>query len=251
MWRELPEILLLVSAPFVGTFLSLVVKRLPRGRAIVFGRSSCEACGTGLAWYQMVPLVSWLWQRGRCRECGARFGPFYPLVELAALAIAVWSVWMTEPPVSIITAGLGFWLLALALIDYKHFLLPDRLTLPLIPLGLIVIAILNPGRLLDHIGAALLGAAALYALAHLYRALRGREGLGMGDVKLMAAAGSWVGVAGLPSVLLIASVSALLFLMPEALLKRRLRAGGKIPFGTFLCLGLFVTWLHGPIVGAI
>ena len=143
-----PEgLIALVLAPFVGSFLGVVVRRLPAGRPLALGRSACETCGRALGPGELVPLLSWLWQRGRC-GCGrVALSPFYPAIELAALAVALSAAWLLSGWLLRASLALGWTLLALAAIDLRHYLLPDVLTLPLIPAGLAVAGVLDPGLL--------------------------------------------------------------------------------------------------------
>ncbi|MEO3430496.1 prepilin peptidase [Pelagibius sp. CAU 1746] len=151
----------LLAAPFIGSFLGTLILRLPEGRPVVFDRSRCEACGQVLGALDQVPVFSWLAFKGRCRHCGTKLGVFYPLIELAALGVALWAAFTVPPHLVWPTAALGWVLLVLAAIDAKHFLLPDVLTLPLIPAGLAVAWWLDPaglpgGHVLHHaLGAAL------------------------------------------------------------------------------------------------
>ena len=247
---------LLLAAPFIGSFLGTLISRLPEGRPVVFDRSRCEACGHVLGAGDMVPLFSWLLLKGRCRHCGAKLGIFYPLIELAALGVALWALLTMPPHLAWPTAALGWVLLALALIDAKHFLLPDVLTLPLIPAGLAVAWWLDPAGLLGaqvlhHALGAALGFLGFAGLAWAYQRLRGREGLGLGDAKLLAAAGAWVSWSGLGSVLLWAAPIALVVSLAAGLiqgtLSDKLAGRSALPFGPFLALGLWLTWLYGPI----
>jgi leader peptidase (prepilin peptidase)/N-methyltransferase len=181
----------LIFATFLGSFLGTLILRLPEGRPLFLDRSHCEACGQTLGVRDLVPLFSWLLLKGRCRLCGAKLGAFYPLIELAAVGVALWALLTLPAPLVWPTAALGWVLLALAVIDARHFLLPDVLTLPLIPAGLAVAWWLDPGQLLHHALGAALGFVGFAGLAWVYRKLRGREGLGLGDAKLLAAAGAW------------------------------------------------------------
>ncbi len=150
-----------------------------------------------------MPLLSWFAAGGRCRHCGARLGWFYPAVEAAALAIALLAVGVDRGAMAWIDAGFGWWLLALAWIDWRHMVLPDVMTLPLVPIGLRghVGKPWNRRNLRDSLLGAAAGLFGLWLVAWVYRRIRGREGLGFGDAKLFAAAGAWVGASGLPGVL--------------------------------------------------
>ena len=240
-------VFLLLAAPFVGSFLGVIVLRLPEGRGVVAGRSACPACGRALGAADLVPLASWALLRGRCRSCGAALGAFYPAIELAALAVALWSVAVLPGWLAHAGALLGWTLLALAEIDRRTTLLPDALTLPLIAGGLAVAAALPGEALADHLVGAAAGVLSLGAVAAGYAALRGREGLGLGDVKLFAAAGAWVGWQGLASVLLIAAATGLAVALLGALRRGRLAGTDALPFGPFLAFGLWITFLYGPL----
>jgi len=235
-----------IAAPFVGSFLGVVVSRSRAPRSILVGRSACEHCGAKLAPRDLVPVLSWLAARGRCRYCDAPLGLFYPGIELAALAIALWSAALTSGWLVWASCLLGWPLLALAVIDFRHFLLPDFLTMPLLAAGL-AIAALEPETLQDHVIGAASGFLFVVLVRQGYWLLRRREGIGLGDAKLLAAAGAWVAWQGLPSVVLIAAVAAL-----AGALLRPHRGGSisltdRVPFGAALCLGTWIVWLYGPV----
>ena len=234
----------LLFSPFIGSFLGVVIRRLPLGRPIVLTRSACERCGHVLAARDLVPLLSFAWLRGRCRFCRAGIPVFHLGIELAAMAVAAWAILADGPGDTArvwADCALGWTLLTLAAIDTEHLRLPDVLTLPLVMAGLAVTALLEPDAATDHAVAAVLGFAAFAGLAALYRRLRGREGLGLGDAKLLAAAGAWVGLAGLPAVVVTGAVLALLVTLGL----RRDGGSAPIPFGPYLALGTWVVRLHG------
>jgi leader peptidase (prepilin peptidase)/N-methyltransferase len=236
-------------APFIGSFLGVVVMRHDAPAQMLLGRSACGACGKRLGAADMVPVLSWLVLRGKCRSCGAPIGLFYPAIELGALAVALWSATVFSSLALWASCVLGWTLLVLAVTDLKYFRLPDFLTLPLVAAGLLVTAVLGSDSLIDSLAAHALGAVAGYVFVRLlrfaYRAVRGREGMGLGDAKLLAAAGAWVSWQGLPSVLVIAALSALAIV----LLWRgpKIDPAQRVPFGVFLSLGLWITWLYGPL----
>ncbi len=239
----------LAAAPFIGSFLGTLVLRLPEGRPVGFARSACPACGHALSARDMLPLVGRALLGARCRHCAAPIPRFYPAMELAALGVALWAWTEASGAALLASCLLGWGLLALALIDRRHFLLPDALTLPMIGLGLGATALLDPAGLVAHALAAAAGWACFAGLALLYRRLRGREGLGLGDAKLLAAGGAWLGPAGLPGAVLAAALLGL----AEALAVRLaggapLEAGQRIAFGTWLAAGIWLVWLYGPPV---
>jgi leader peptidase (prepilin peptidase) / N-methyltransferase len=238
----------LMAAPFIGSFLGVLVQRLPEGQPIAWGRSRCEHCGTALAARDLIPLVSWLAARGRCRFCGQPLGWFYPGIELAALAVALVAVAADREEGIWFDCILGWWLLALGWIDLRRWLLPDALTLPLVIAGVAAAAILDPEQLTDRALGAALGYLGFRLIASAYRALRGREGLGRGDAKLLAASGAWVGASALPQVILGAAASALVAAICLRLVGVRLAAHSALPFGPFLALATWVIWLVGPFL---
>jgi leader peptidase (prepilin peptidase)/N-methyltransferase len=239
---------IVVAAPLVGSFVGVVIERLPAGRPILLGRSTCDACSAMLGARDLVPLVSWLWQRRRCAYCRAHLGAFYPAIELAALAVALSAAWLITGWLLVASCLLGWTLLGLAMIDHRHFLLPDVLTLPLIPAGLAVAYAIEPALLPGHILGALAGFAAFAAIAFVYRRLRRREGLGLGDAKLLAAAGAWLGWQALPGLVVIAAVCALAIALARTVAGDALSATTKIAFGSYLALAFWLVWLLGPLI---
>jgi leader peptidase (prepilin peptidase)/N-methyltransferase len=238
----------LVLAPFVGSFLGVVIDRLPAGRRLVLTRSACDQCGRRLGAPDLVPLLSYLARRGRC-SCGkVRLSWFYPGIELAALAVAASAAWVLSGWLLWASLGLGWTLLALAAIDLRHYVLPDLLTLPLIPAGLAVALALDPALLPGHALGALLGFGAFALIGELYRRLRGRHGLGLGDAKLLAAAGAWLGWAALPGVVLIGAALALALALAQALGGAKLVLTGQVAFGPHLALAFWLVWLLGPLI---
>jgi leader peptidase (prepilin peptidase)/N-methyltransferase len=232
-----------LAAPFVGSFLGLLVRRLPEGRPVAWGRSGCEACGAVLQARDLVPLLSWLAARGRCRFCRQPLGWFYPGIELAALAVALLAIAVDGGDAVWLDCVLGWWLLTLGWIDLRTGLLPDALTLPLVVAGLAAAAALDPEDLASRALGAVLGWLGLWAVGALYRQWRGRAGLGGGDPKLLAASGAWVGAAALPQVILLAALAALAAALGLRLAGRRLGLHSALPFGPFLALATWLVWL--------
>jgi leader peptidase (prepilin peptidase)/N-methyltransferase len=232
-------VMALVVAPFAGSFIGVLILRLPDGRPVVFGRSRCDRCGTALTFRDMIPLFSYAAQRGRCRHCGVAIGWFYPAVEIAALCVASSAVVFSPPGAILIDCILGWTLVALAWIDTRTYTLPDVLTLPLIAAGIGQAWFLGGGVRGAIIGA-VAGFGILFLLQRLYRAVRHREGIGLGDAKLLAVAGAWLGPGGLPYVLLAASVLALIAAGIGHLFGVKIQRDTAIPFGPFLALGIWV-----------
>jgi leader peptidase (prepilin peptidase)/N-methyltransferase len=269
-----------------GSFLNVCLSRWPEGESVVRPRSHCRDCDHELAWWENVPLVSWLALRGRCRKCGAWIGWRYPLVELALGALWAVSAWQYAPAIRFI--GLSRWGLlylsvaflgpflflwlstALAVLDTEYLWLPDKLTLPGIVAGLFVAALYKyffagsiftpvtfgnfflspPMRTfwVDRLLSILAAAALILLIRWLYKFIRKREGMGLGDAKLMAMLAAWL---GLPGALLAFALGAVLGAVAALVLlafparDNETWAATKLPFGTFLCIGGIVSSLWG------
>jgi len=221
--------------------------RLPAGKPVTWDRSACDHCGHRLRAADLVPIASWLAARGRCRHCGARLALLYPAIELGALGVAIWAATVSEGWLLWASCALGWCLLALAVIDLRDGLLPDGLTLPLVPLGLAVAYLEDPSTLVPRAIGAVAGYAVFAFVRIFYRRLRGRDGLGLGDVKLLAAAGAWVSWDGLPSVVLIAAIAGLGAVLIGAVAGRRIAVDQRLAFGPSLCLATWLVWLYGPL----
>ena len=227
----------LLGAPFVGSFLAVLIRRMPRGALLVPARSHCEACGSAIAFRDMIPLLGAVLLRGRCRVCGAEIAAQHWHVELAAVLVPATALLAGVDPSALWPVCiLGWALLALGWIDWDWLLLPDALTLPLVLAGLAATWWLDPGLTTDHAVAAALGYASVQALAMGYRRLRGREGIGAGDAKLLAAIGAWTGLELLPWVVMGAAVTGLLLAAAMAARGRAMGAATALPFGTCLAV---------------
>ena len=237
-----------IAAPFVGSFLGTLVLRLPAGEPIAWSRSVCRHCGHTLGVRDLAPLLSWLTLGGRCRYCSASLGAFYPAMELAAVAIALWAVAALPPHLVWVGSMLGWALLGAAVLDLRLLVLPDLLVLPLIPAGIALHWAVAPESWIDHAAGAAAGFGVFVAIGLIYRMLRGRDGLGFGDAKLLAAAGAWVSWTGLPSVVFLAALFGLGGVLAATLVRRRPDASREIPFGPCLALAAWVVWLYGPLV---
>lgn len=232
------SVLLLALSPAIGSFLGVLIDRLPRGVGVVRPRSACRSCGTRLAARDLIPILSFAAMRGRCRHCGAPIPPVLLYTEIAALGAAVMAVILAAVPAAAWLIAVVLWLLwTLAVIDLLHLRLPDPLTGALAAAAALWALLFgDPGGALT--GAAL-GAGSFLALRLGYRALRGREGLGLGDVKLMAGLGALTGPWDLPLLVLIAALLAL----AGAALSGGWQARRALPFGTALAAAGALVWL--------
>jgi leader peptidase (prepilin peptidase) / N-methyltransferase len=234
-------IFLFLFGLLVGSFLTVVAHRLPRGGSVVGGRSHCPACGAQIAAYDNIPLFSWMALRGRARCCGARISPRYPLTELAAGALyAVTVLVLWEEPAEI-ALGLAFvtMLLAITLTDLERRLIPNKILLVGGLVGLAIAAATDPASLLERGIAAAAAGGLLFAVALAYP-----RGMGMGDVKLAAVMGFYLGRSVAPALLIAFAAGSLFGLV---LIARRGAAARKqaVPFGPFLALGGVLGLLAG------
>jgi leader peptidase (prepilin peptidase)/N-methyltransferase len=227
----------------VGSFIATAAIRWPQGKSVTAGRSRCDGCDAALGSAELVPLLSWLIQRGRCRRCGARIDPSHVAIELAGAALGLAAALAHPLPLALASALLGWWLLLIAVIDLEHQWLPDRLTLPLIPLGFAAAWAGFGPPLPERLAGAVIGWAALAAIAWLYRALRGREGMGGGDPKMLGAIGAWVGAWYLPVILLGAGLLGLAAALAMRLRGEEVSATSRLPLGTLMALAAWPLWL--------
>lgn len=229
----------------IGSFLNVCISRLPAGESIVFPRSRCPACRTPIHWYDNLPVISYLVLGGRCRACGVCISPRYPLIECATgVAFAAQAYAFADQPL-MLAQRLVFTALLLALFgtDLETQRLPNVLTLPGLAAGLAFSLFLPPGMLSSLIGAAL-GAVILLGIRWLWRAVQGVDAMGLGDVKMLAMIGAFLGWQQVWLVLLLSSCTgAILGIMLTAAGGRSMQS--RLPFGTFLA----VAALAGALVG--
>jgi leader peptidase (prepilin peptidase)/N-methyltransferase len=246
------SLLPVLAAPFIGSFLGVLILRLPAGTPVAFARSRCPHCATNLTAIDMLPLISFAALRGRCRHCARPIGSFHPAIELAATAVAVWALLAEPGPARLWPdCALGWTLLTLAWIDFDTLLLPDLLTLPLLLAGLALTLATDPQALTDHCLAAVAGYLSFQGLSLIYRRIRGRDGLGGGDAKLIAAAGAWCGLSLLPFVVLCSAIAGLLAALGLALAGKPVTSTTRIPFGPCLALATWLVWLHGGLLNPL
>jgi leader peptidase (prepilin peptidase)/N-methyltransferase len=277
MIRILGTVFAALAGLAFGSFLNVCVSRWPMGESIVHRRSHCRKCDHTLAWWENIPVASWLIVRGRCRSCKEKIGWRYPLAEFSVGALWATVAWQflvlislpDAPALSIaLTDALGkmifYWLLvALAVLDAEHLWLPNLITIPGIILGLILTAILAPlddswwlnraswkSAVIVDLMAIGLGAALILLIRWIYWLIRRREGIGLGDAKLMALLAAWLGLPGALlafalGVILGAAAAIVLLAVPSAKVDGKGWALTKLPLGTFLCVGGIISGLWG------
>jgi len=273
-----PAALILVCVLFgllVGSFLNVVIHRIPKMMEatwrqearelleqpapkgeetppifnLVTPGSHCPHCNHRIRWYENVPVVSWALLKGRCSECMAAISKRYPIIELLTALVAGLCAWRFgyDPWLIFMLYG-SFTLLALAVIDLDTTLLPDDLTYPLLWAGLLAAVLgISPVSLSDAVIGAMAGYLALWSLYWVFKLLTGKEGMGYGDFKLLAALGAWLGWQYLPVVVLLSSVVGLVFavsMMASGSVKR----DQGIPFGPYLAIAGWIALLWGEVI---
>ncbi len=237
-----------LASPFIGSAIAAGAARFASGAAWGLSPSSCPACGRRLGVLELIPVVSWVVQRGKCRGCAASIPRDYPLIELGAVGVAVWA-WLTMPAhLFAATCVMGWLLLALSAIDIRTRRLPDVLTAALALSGLAMAAIVNQDRFIEHLLGAMAGYLVFVTIELVYQRLRGRDGLGRGDAKLLGGIGAWIGITGLPSCIFVAALSAIAWVVVTNMLRGRTIGGEtSVAFGPFLAVGGWAVWVYGSL----
>ena len=228
----------------IGSFLNVCIYRLPLKQSIVWPASRCPSCERPLAWYENVPVVAWLALGGRCRTCHTSISVMYPIVELVTGALFVGGYLLYGvTPLGFVRIAFGCAMIVLFVIDLKHHILPNIITVTGVPIGLALSLFLPPGWMESLIGL-VLGGGVLFVIGEAYYRLRGIDGLGMGDVKMLAMIGAFLGWRLTLVTLIFASFAGAL--TGVALLVSG-RGGMKaaLPFGSFLAVGAGVAAVAG------
>jgi len=228
----------------VGSFLNVCIYRLPIGQSLVWPASRCPRCGRELRWFDNIPVLSWIFLRGKCGQCGEPISVQYPIVEMATALIAV-AIVMLTPPGPLLASRLVFAaaLVVLFMIDLEHQILPNVITLPGIGVGFLFSVIAPPGPI-DALLGIVLGGGVLYAIATGYYLLRKEEGMGMGDVKMLAMIGAFLGWRGVLVTLILASFTGAVVGVAVMATKRG-DMRYALPFGTFLAIAALIAILFG------
>ena len=236
----------------LGSFLNVVATRLPAGEQFWAGGSRCPHCRTGLSWSDKLPLVSYLYLKGRCRFCGTAISWRYPLLELAGGLLAL-ALWLKYPwSLRLIAYGpFGASLLVLTAIDLEHLLLPDAITYPGIVAGLGLALLLPSPGFGEALLGAVLGGGFFFLTARLFEWFSGKTGLGGGDVKLLAMIGAFLGVSSLPFIIFISAALGSLVGLGLTLVGGAWRSShwrtARIPFGPFLAAAALLYLFTGNL----
>lgn len=229
----------------IGSFLNVCIYRLPDGESVVFPASHCRVCARELPWYENVPLLSYVLQRGRCRSCGTHFSSRYFWVELLTAFLAIALVYRFG--LTLTTVGYFIFiaaLLAITFIDLDHQIIPDVISLPGVIVGLAFSFVTPYLTFLNSLLGAVVGAGVLLAVAMGYKLLTGREGMGGGDIKLLAMIGAFLGWRSIPFILFAAScVGSIIGIVVMA--RRHADSQLALPFGPFLSFGAICYMFFG------
>lgn len=235
-------IVVFVLGATIGSFLNVCIFRIPEGKSVVRPRSSCPACGKLITWYQNIPIFSYLFLRGRCGHCGVDISIRYPAIEALTGALFVMVVWYFgiapwTPFYLLFVAGL----ITITFIDLDHQIIPDVISLPGILVGFLSVFFVPWVTWVDSIGGILLGGGLLYLVAELYFLLKKKEGMGGGDIKLLAMIGAFLGWKAVFPVIFLSSLIGTIIGIPLIYFTKS-SGGLAIPFGPFLSVGA-VIWL--------
>ena len=224
----------------IGSFLNVCIYRLPRGESVVNPPSRCPSCGRGLRWFENVPVLGYLLLAGRCRTCRAVVSPMYPIVEAGTALLFLLQYWQLgwQPLLGVRLVFVAA-MIALFVIDLQHRILPNVITLPGVVIGVAASLLFEPGWRASLIGVAV-GGGALWAIGEAYFRIRGEEGMGMGDVKMLAMIGAFLGWQLMLVTLLIASLAGSVFGGGMILLHRG-SMKYALPLGSFLAAGALIT----------
>ena len=234
----------------VGSFLNVCIYRLPREQSVAWPASRCTSCLRSLDWFENIPVVSWVVLRGRCRSCGEAVSWVYPAVELiTALLFAAAYMVYGPTPLLLVRLLLISALIVLFAIDFEHQILPNVITLPGVAVGFVASLALPPGWQSSLIGLAA-GGLFPFLIAEAYLRLRGQEGMGMGDFKMLAMVGAFLGWPLIWATLMLACLLGIVIGGGFLLLSRRGLAT-RVPFGTFIAAAALVCVLAGDAVMAL
>lgn len=233
----------------VGSFLNVLIYRLPRGRKIIFERSACPDCGGRIPFYLNIPLVSYIVLGGRCRQCGKRISLRYPLVEFLNGAFYLYFLqydgltWQLPAHCYLISS-----LIAIFFIDLEFQIIPDRITLPGIIIGLAASSFVDPPGLVNALLGFLVGGGSLLAVAYLGEWLFKKEAMGGGDIKMAAMMGAFVGWQKILLIFLGGAVVGLVVSAAWMAVSKRIRSDRVIPFGPFLAFAAVGVIIYGDVI---
>tara|TARA_B100001013_G_scaffold248275_1_gene153963 strand:+ start:724 stop:1485 length:762 start_codon:yes stop_codon:yes gene_type:complete len=223
-----------------GSFANVCIYRLPKGKGVVSGRSHCPKCKKEIVWQDNIPIISYLILKGKCRKCKRKISSQYPMVEMINILlflIIYFLFGISLTTILLMILSLSF--LITFFIDLKHFIIPNSLTFSMMILGFIKsfdpnLNSIFPNYINSLIGG-LFGYGVIFSIIFFYKQIRKKEGMGLGDAKLLAVIGFWFGWIAIPFVLFLSSIFALVFVIPD-LIKKNKKMTSQIPFGPYIIL---------------
>ena len=224
-----------------GSFANVCIVRLPKDKGVVGGRSKCPKCKKQIVWYDNIPIISYLLLNGKCRKCKKPISFQYVIVELisAVSFISIYSIYgLSLTTLLFCILSLGF--IIIFFIDLEHFIIPDVITFPLMVLGFIKsfdpnLNSMFPNYIISIVGG-IFGYVIIWAIIYFYKQVRKKEGMGLGDAKLLAVIGFWFGIQSIPFVIFFSSTIALISVLP-ALINKSKKMSSQIPFGPYIIAG--------------
>ena len=235
-------IIVFILGSIWGSFSNVCIHRIPNNKSVVKGRSYCPACNKQIRWYDNIPLLSYIFLKAKCRDCSARIGIKYFIVELiCALSFVLVFYLFGFSLTTLLFFILSIFFVNIFFIDLKHFIIPNQLTFPLMAIGFF--KTFNPNlnqyffpNLIDSMIGGVVGYSIIWIIIFAYKKLRKKEGMGLGDAKLLSAIGFWFGWMSIPFILFFSSFIALAYALPSLLNKSK-NMSSSIPYGPYLVLG--------------
>ena len=233
--------LIILIGSIFGSFANVCIYRLPLERSVVGGRSYCPRCKKKIVWYDNIPIISYLLISGKCRKCKKSISAQYPIVEfLHIISFVIIYFLFGVSTTSLLLMILALTFIIIFFIDLKHYIIPNILTFPLMALGFIKSFDPNLNSLfpnyINSLAGGIFGYGIIWSIIFLYKVIRNREGMGLGDAKLLAVIGFWFGWISIPFVIFISSVVALITVTPSLMNKSK-KLTSEIPFGPFIIIG--------------
>ena len=246
-------VFIIVIGALWGSFANVCIYRLPLEKGVVSGRSYCPKCKKQINWYDNIPVLSYLFIQGKCRKCKKKISFQYPLVETISAFIfliiyTLYGISLTTP--LLIILGLSF--LIIFFIDLKHYIIPDSLTFPMMFLGFVKsfdpnLNDLFPNYIHSLIGG-IFGYGIIWSIIFFYKLIKKKEGMGLGDAKLLSVFGFWFGLKAVPFIIFLSSTIALISVVPD-LIKKSKSMSSQIPFGPYIILGALVYLIFEKKIG--
>ena len=237
-------IFVIILAGLWGSFANVCIYRLPMGKGVASGRSFCPKCKKLITWKDNIPIISFLFLNGKCRSCKKKISPKYLIVELITIIYFLVVYYLFGISIStLLFLFLGLSFVIIFFIDLKHFIIPNVLTFSLIIVGFVKSfdPNLNPifPNFINSLIGGIFGYFVIWSIIYFYKQVRKKEGMGLGDAKLLSAIGFWFGWISIPFVIFLSSIIALLFVIPS-LIKKSKKLSSQIPFGPYIIIGTLI-----------